>query len=125
METKIIELNNTKFTLQKMDAIEQMGMASILLPILHDAGAIYKDKGDNTQTEEMIGGLITLLQKTDTEKLQDIMRKFLSKTYIGNICVINSKGGIVQPELVPLDVALQLVKEHFFLNFENYLKLIQ
>lgn len=125
METKNITINNTQFTLQKMDAIEQMGMASILLPILHEAGYIYKNKSEDSDAEEMIGGFITLLQKIESEKLQEIMRKFLEKTYIGNVCVINSKGGIIQPELVPLDVALKLVKEHFFLNFESYLKLLQ
>lgn len=125
METKNITINNTQFTLQKMDAIEQMGMASILLPILHEAGYIYKNTSEDSDAEEMVGGFITLLQKIESEKLQEIMRKFLAKTYIGNVCVINSKGGIVQPELVPLDVALKLVKEHFFLNFESYLKLLQ
>lgn len=125
METKNITINNTQFTLQKMDAIEQMGMASILLPILHEAGYIYKNKSEDSDAEEMIGGFITLLQKIESEKLQEIMRRFLEKTYIGNVCVINSKGGIIQPELVPLDVALKLVKEHFFLNFESYLKLLQ
>lgn len=125
METKNITINNTQFTLQKMDAIEQMGMASILLPILHEAGYIYKNTSEESDAEEMVGGFITLLQKIESEKLQEIMRKFLAKTYIGNVCVINSKGGIVQPELVPLDVALKLVKEHFFLNFESYLKLLQ
>lgn len=125
METKNITLNGTQFTIQKMDAIEQMGMASILLPILHEAGAIYRGKSDESTSEEMIDGFIALLQKVETEKLQEIMRKFLSKTYIGNICVINSKGGIVQPELIPLDVALQITKESFFFNFESYLKLLQ
>lgn len=124
MVTKNVTLNNQTFTLNKMDAIEQLGVASKLLPLVQKAGLMFRGMGEDSSVDDITGSLTDLLKEIPAEDLQFLMTKFLEKTYIGNICVIN-KGRIVQPELVELDTAILLVKEHFMLNFESYLKYVQ
>lgn len=124
METRTVTIDNTTFTLHKMDAIEQLGVGSKLLPMFHKLTTIFKQNKEDENIEIMVDSVIEALQESNIEDLQFIMKSFLKKTYLNNICVME-KDKIIQPELVPLDVALKLMKEHFMLNFESYLKYLQ
>lgn len=124
METKTVTIDNTTFTLHKMDAMKQLGVGSKLLPMFHKLTTIFKQNKEDENIEIMVDFVIEALQESNIEDLQFIMKSFLKKTYLNNICVME-KDKIIQPELVPLDVALKLMKEHFMLNFESYLKYLQ